>query len=146
MRLVIQRVSDAWCEVDGEETGRINGPGLLVFVGVARDDTDKDAEWLASKAVNMRIFPDAQGKMNLSLIDNNYGMLAISQFTLLADCRKGNRPNFMSAAPPDEGERLYNAFVAQAAKHVRVATGRFGAMMQITALNQGPVTIVVDSK
>jgi D-tyrosyl-tRNA(Tyr) deacylase len=146
MRLVIQRVSDAWCDVDGEETGRIGGPGLLVFVGVAQGDTVGQVDWLVNKVLNMRIFPDAEGRMNLSLIDTGYGMLAISQFTLLADCGKGRRPNFMAAAPPDEGERLYNEFVARARTHAPVATGRFGAMMHITAHNDGPVTIVVDSK
>ena len=146
MRLVIQRVSDAWCTVDGEETGRIGGPGLLVFVGVAQGDTEKQVDWLVNKAVNMRVFPDDEGKMNLSLIDKGYGMLAISQFTLLADCRKGHRPNFMAAAPPEVGERRYNEFVSRARMHVPVVTGRFGAMMDITAHNEGPVTIVVDSK
>ena len=146
MRAVVQRVRDAWCEVDGELTGRINGPGLLVFLGVAADDTPENAAYLAHKIVNMRIFPDAGGKMNLSLKDQGFGMLAISQFTLQADCRKGHRPNFMSAAPPDLGERLYDEFVKCAAGHVPVATGRFGAMMDITALNHGPVTIVIDSR
>ena len=146
MRAVVQRVKDAWCEVGEEETGRIGGPGLLVFLGVAQGDTDKEAESLARKIVNMRIFPDAEGRMNLSLLDTGYGMLVISQFTLLADCRKGNRPNFMNAAPPEIGERLYNEFMKCAAGRVPVAAGRFGAMMDITALNHGPVTIVLDSK
>ena len=145
MRAVIQRVHSAVCRVDGEETGRI-GPGLLVFLGVAQGDTEKQVDYMVNKIVNMRIFPDEQDKMNLSAKDKGYGMLAISQFTLLADCRKGHRPNFMNAAPPDQAERLYEVFMERAGQHVQVACGRFGAMMDITAENAGPVTIVVESK
>lgn len=145
MKAVIQRVKSAACVVDGEETGRI-GPGLLVFLGVAQGDTDKDAEYMAHRLVNMRIFPDDNDKMNLSVKDKEYGMLVISQFTLLADTRKGHRPNFMNAAPPEEAERLYEVFMQCAAGHVTVARGRFGAMMDITAVNDGPVTIIVESK
>jgi D-tyrosyl-tRNA(Tyr) deacylase len=145
MKAVIQRVKSAACAVAGEETGSI-ARGLLVFLGVALGDTDKEAEYMVHRLVNMRIFPDENDKMNLSVKDKNYGMLVISQFTLLADTRKGHRPNFMNAAPPAEAERLYEVFIARAAGHVHVARGRFGAMMDITAVNDGPVTIIVESK
>lgn len=145
MKAVIQRVKSAACVVDGEETGRI-GPGLLVFLGVAQGDTEKEAEYMIHRLVNMRIFPDENDKMNLSVKDKNYSMLVISQFTLLADTRKGHRPNFMNAAPPAEAERLYEVFMARAAEHIPAARGRFGAMMDITAVNDGPVTIIVESK
>ena len=145
MKAVIQRVKSAACVVGGQETGRI-GPGLLVFLGVAQGDTGKEAEYMVHRLVNMRIFPDENDKMNLSVKDKEYGMLVISQFTLLADTRKGHRPNFMNAAPPDEAERLYEFFMQRAADHVAVARGRFGAMMDITAVNDGPVTIIVESK
>jgi D-aminoacyl-tRNA deacylase len=145
MKAVIQRVKSAVCMVGGEETGRI-GPGLLVFLGVARGDTEKELEYIVNKIINLRIFPDDEYKMNLSVLDKGYEILAISQFTLLADCRKGNRPNFMDSAPPEEAERLYEEFIARTAKQVTVARGRFGATMDITAENAGPVTIVLESK
>jgi len=145
MRAVVQRVKSAVCSVGGRETGRI-GPGLLVFLGVARGDTEKQLDYMVHKILNLRIFPDENDKMNLSLLDKGYAMLAISQFTLLADCNKGHRPNFMSAAPPEEAERLYEEFMKRASANCTVARGEFGAMMDITAENAGPVTIVMESK
>ena len=145
MKAVAQRVASAVCMADGVETGRI-AHGLLVFLGVARDDTVKDADYLVNKIVNLRVFPDENDKMNFSVKDRGFGLLVISQFTLLADCRKGNRPNFMNAAPAEEGERLYEYFMTRAAEHVPVARGLFGAMMDITAVNAGPVTIILESK
>jgi D-aminoacyl-tRNA deacylase len=145
MRAVVQRVRSASVSVEGREVGRI-GPGLLVFLGVAQGDTEAEVDFTVRKIVNLRIFQDAEGKMNLSALDLGYSLLAISQFTLLADCRKGNRPNFMNAAPPEEANRLYELFVARARESLDVRTGEFGAMMLIEALNDGPVTIVIDGK
>ena len=145
MRAVVQRVKHAAVSVDGREVGRI-GPGLLVFLGVAHGDTEAEVDFMVRKIVNMRIFEDEQGKMNLSALDLKYSILAISQFTLLADCRKGNRPNFMGAAPPEIAERLYELFVTKAKEFLEVQKGVFGAMMAIDAMNDGPVTIIVESK
>jgi len=145
MKAVVQRVRSAACSVEGRETGRI-GPGLLVFLGVAAGDTEKELDYILAKILNLRIFPDDEYKMNLSLLDKGYGMLVISQFTLMADCRRGNRPNFMNAAPPDEANRLYEEFISRAAKHARTERGEFGAMMDILADNDGPVTIILESK
>jgi len=145
MKAVVQRVKSAGVSVDGKETGRI-GPGLLVFLGGADGDTEKEVEYMVKKIVNMRIFEDGEGKMNLSALDLGYSLLVISQFTLLADCRKGNRPNFMGAAAPGEADRLYELFKERAAEHVGVQSGVFGAMMEIEAANHGPVTIVLESK
>jgi D-aminoacyl-tRNA deacylase len=145
MRAVVQRVKYAAVSVNGKEVGRI-GPGLLVFLGVAHGDTEAEVDFMVRKIVNMRIFEDEQGKMNLSALDLKYSILAISQFTLLADCRKGNRPNFMGAAPPEIAERLYDQFVAKAKDFLEVQKGVFGAMMAIDAMNDGPVTIIVESK
>ena len=145
MKAVAQRVKSAACFVDGRETGRV-GPGLLVFLGVAQGDTELEAEYLLGKLLNLRIFPDENGRMNLSVLDKKYGMLVISQFTLLADCRKGNRPNFIEAASPEEASRLYEIFLARAAERVPTGRGEFGAMMNIPAENDGPVTIILESK
>lgn len=145
MKAVVQRVRSASCKVEGRETGAI-GSGLLVFLGVAEGDTEKELDYLINKILNLRIFPDENGKMNLSVVDKKYGMLVISQFTLMADCRKGNRPNFMAAAPPAEAERLYEEFLKRASELCpTVARGEFGAMMDIEAHNAGPVTIIIES-
>jgi D-tyrosyl-tRNA(Tyr) deacylase len=146
MRAVVQRVKQSTVQVDNETVGAI-GPGLLVLLGVAREDETGDADFLAEKVSNLRIFQDSQGKMNLSLIDTGGEMLVVSQFTLLADCRKGRRPSFVDAAGPDKADELYRYFVAQVqSRGLRVQTGRFGAMMTIDLTNDGPVTLVVESK
>ena len=145
MKAVVQRVRSAAVSVEGREAGRI-GPGLLVFLGVAQGDTEAEVDFMVKKVVNLRVFQDEAGKMNLSALDLGYSLLVISQFTLLGDCRKGNRPNFMGAAPPEEAERLYELFKSGAAAHVGVQSGVFGAMMRIDAANDGPVTIIIESK
>lgn len=145
MRAVIQRVKQCSVLVDTETVGTI-GPGLLVLLGVAREDETGDADYLADKISNLRIFQDSQGKMNLSLIDTGGEMLVVSQFTLLADCRKGRRPSFIDAAGPDKADALYRYFLGQVRSlGLRVQTGRFGAMMTISLVNDGPVTLVVES-
>ncbi len=129
----------------GEGVGRI-GAGLVVLLGVARDDTPRDADYLAAKIAHLRIFEDENGKMNRSLMDCDGAMLVVSQFTLLGDCRKGRRPSFVNAAPPDKGEALYTHFVAATRRlEIPVETGRFGADMAVALVNDGPVTLVVDS-
>ncbi len=146
MRAVVQRVSEASVTVDGERIGEI-GAGLLVLVGVAEGDTETDVAYVAEKVVNLRVFEDEAGKMNRSLLDVGGELLAVSQFTLLGDARKGRRPSFIDAAPPDVGNRLYEAFCAAVRDAgVRVATGKFQAMMDVALVNQGPVTILIDSK
>lgn len=145
MRAVVQRVAEAWVRVGDREVGRI-GPGLLVLLGVAREDGDRDADQLADKVVNLRVFADDAGQMNRSLLDTRGELLIVSQFTLLGDARKGRRPSFVQAAPPAEAERLYRRFVAQAAASgLRVAEGVFQAMMDVGLVNEGPVTILLDS-
>lgn len=143
MRAVIQRVKHALVSVDGETKGSID-KGLLIYLGVAGEDNLEKADFLAKKILNMRIFPDDDGKMNLSVMDKGYSALVISQFTLLADCRKGNRPNFMNAAHPDKAIPLYERFVQCAAESIPVQTGVFGAMMEVDSINDGPVTIVIE--
>ena len=144
MRAVIQRVSEASVTVDGHVTGSV-GRGLLVLVGVGHADTPETAAAMAGKVARMRIFSDAEGKMNLSVQDVGGGVLAVSQFTLLADARKGNRPSFIDAAPPEQANALYEAFCqALAALGVPVAKGIFGAHMDVRLVNDGPVTIVLD--
>ncbi len=144
MKAVIQRVSRASVTVEGEVVGAVDR-GLLVLLGVARGDTDDTAHALAGKIVRMRIFNDEAGKMNLSVRDVGGGVLAVSQFTLLADTRKGNRPSFIGAAPPEEAERLYEVFSdAVAAEGVPVEKGVFGAMMDVDLVNDGPVTVVME--
>jgi len=132
--------------VAGEVVGRI-GSGLVVFVGVANEDTEKDAQYLAQKIVNLRIFADEEGKFNLSALDIKGELLLVSQFTLMADTRKGRRPSFVEAAPPAQAEELFNYFVEQAsATGLKVATGRFQQYMQVEIHNDGPVTILLDSR
>ena len=146
MRAVVQRVTQASVTVNKEVVGEI-GTGLVVLLGVARDDTQADAEYLADKIALLRIFDDDGGKLNLSVKDVAGSLLVISQFTLYGDVRRGLRPSWIDAAPPDIAEPLYQFFVERARKCVsRVATGRFGADMQVGLINDGPVTILLDSR
>jgi D-tyrosyl-tRNA(Tyr) deacylase len=146
MRAVVQRVSRARVVIDGETVGEV-GRGLLVLLGVTHADTAEAATWLADKVVGLRIFNDADGKMNRGVADVGGGVLVVSQFTLYGDCQKGRRPSFIDAARPEVAIPLYEAFVnAVKALGVPVATGRFGAMMQVELVNDGPVTLLVDSK
>lgn len=146
MRACVQRVASASVSVDGQIIGEI-GRGLLVLLGVATEDDDADSRELAEKIVHLRIFEDDAGKMNRSLVEVGAAMLIVSQFTLLGDCRKGRRPSFIGAAPPEIGERLYERFVFDvAARGVSVATGRFRANMQVALVNDGPVTLLLDSR
>ena len=146
MRVVLQRVTRARVLVDQEVIGQI-GPGLLVLLGVARADTPDQARWLAEKVVDLRLFQDAEGKMNRSLGEVSGEVLVVSQFTLYGDCRKGRRPSFVEAAPPEIAIPLYEVFLdALRAQGIPTATGRFGAMMQVELVNDGPVTLIVDSK
>lgn len=145
MRAVLQRVSQARCEVGGQVTGQI-GRGLLVLLGVAPGDTAGDAALLAGKIARLRIFGDEAGKMNRSVQDVGGAVLSISQFTLLADTKKGNRPSFLGAAPPEQGRALYTAFnAALRALGLGVAEGVFGADMQVSLTNDGPVTLLLDT-
>jgi D-tyrosyl-tRNA(Tyr) deacylase len=145
MRAVVQRVTRAEVRVGERVTGAI-GTGMLVLVGAHRDDTGADAAWLAAKLVNLRIFEDSDGLMNRSLLDTGGEMLIVSQFTLLGDCRKGRRPSWSTAAPPEMARDLYLQLVAAVGRHeVRTATGEFQAMMAVQLVNDGPVTILLDS-
>jgi len=145
MKALLQRVSRASVSIDDEEVGRI-GKGLVVFFGVASGDREKDAQYLAQKIVNLRIFADEEGKFNLSALDINAELLLVSQFTLLANTKKGRRPSFTEAAAPAQAEELFQYFVEQArATGLKVATGRFQAYMQVEIHNDGPVTIMLDS-
>ncbi len=145
MKAVLQRVTRASVTVEGEVVGAIQG-GLTVLVGVANGDTAADADYLANKTVNLRIFADAAGKFNLSALDVKGELLLISQFTLLADARKGRRPSFIEAAPPAAAQELFNYFVAQCrGTGLKVATGRFQEHMMVELVNDGPVTIMLDS-
>jgi D-tyrosyl-tRNA(Tyr) deacylase len=146
MRAVLQRVSRAQVRVGEEVVGEI-GRGLLVLLGVSPTDTVDQARWLAEKVVGLRLFADADDKMNLGVADVGGGVLVVSQFTLYGDCRKGRRPSFVAAAPPDVAVPLYEVFVqAVRAQGVPTETGRFGAMMQVELVNDGPVTLIVDSQ
>ena len=146
MRAVVQRVSRASVKVDGRIVGQIN-VGLLVLIGIAQDDSESDADYLADKITGLRIFEDADGKMNLSLLDIKGSILAISQFTLFGDVRRGKRPSFDVAARPDQAKQLYEYFVQRIrAAGVRCETGVFQATMQVELANEGPVTILLDSK
>ena len=145
MRVVLQRVTDARVAVDGRTVGEIRH-GWLALAGVAPTDTPKDAEWMAEKVAHLRCFADADGKMNLSVLDAAGGVLLVSNFTLYADCQKGRRPSFIGAARPEVAEPLFDHLAnALRALGVPVATGRFGADMAVTLTNDGPVTVVVDS-
>jgi D-aminoacyl-tRNA deacylase len=145
MRAVVQRVSRAQVAVNGEITGQI-GLGLLVLLGVGRDDTEVDATYLAEKIVGLRVFENDQGKMNRSVREVGGGVLAVSQFTLYGDVRRGKRPSFDAAAPPEKARELYEFFVKQIrAAGLRCETGRFREMMQVELVNEGPVTILLDS-
>jgi D-aminoacyl-tRNA deacylase len=145
MRVVLQRVADARVSVSENTVGSIAG-GMLVLLGISRSDTEADANYLLDKILHLRIFPDSAGKMNLEVQDAGGSLLIISQFTLYADCRRGRRPSFDDAAPPDRAEALYNYFVDSARRGpVPVQTGIFQAMMQVHLLNNGPVTILIDS-
>jgi len=146
MKACIQRVSRARVTVSGEVCGEI-GLGMLVLLGVAQDDAEADARQLAGKIAGLRIFEDDQQKMNLALAEVNGAMLVVSQFTLLGDCRKGRRPSFDRAAPPELAEQLYEVFVrAVADLGIPVATGRFRAMMEVELVNDGPVTLLIDTR
>ena len=145
MRAVVSRVTSARVVADGEVTGEI-GPGLLVLVGVTHDDTEAEADWLAAKVAALRVFADDQGKMNRSLTDTGGGALVVSQFTLYGDARKGRRPSYVAAAPPERAAPLVEAVASSlAGAGVPVATGRFGADMRVESAGDGPVTILLDS-
>ena len=146
MRAVIQRVSRAEVRVGDEVACKIDH-GILLLLGVSSDDTERDAEYLLEKTVNLRIFEDRDGKMNLSLLETGGELLVVSQFTLYGDTRRGRRPSFIRSAPPDRANELYEYFVRSAREQVaNVATGRFQAMMDVELINDGPVTIMLDSE
>jgi D-tyrosyl-tRNA(Tyr) deacylase len=146
VKALLQRVTEASVSVGGEAVGRI-GRGLVILVGIASGDTEKDIQYLVPKIVNLRIFPDDEGRFNLSALDIKGELLVVSQFTLLADTRKGRRPSFVEAAPPAEAEQLFERFVVQArATGLKVETGRFQQYMQVKIHNDGPVTILLDSR
>lgn len=146
MRLVVQRVKEARVKVKDEVISEIGG-GLLVFLGVGKEDTEADVEYLVDKALNLRIFSDDQGKFNLSLLETGGALMVVSQFTLWGDCRKGRRPSFSESAPPSMAEPLYDRFIEKVKlKGVAVACGRFQEMMEVFLVNDGPVTLLIDSK
>lgn len=146
MRAVLQRVTRGSVTVGGQVIGEI-GPGLVVLLGIGQEDGTEDIQYLAEKIVNLRIFEDAEGKMNLSALDKGLELLVISQFTLYGDCRKGRRPSFSSAAPPKDAIALYEEFVEEISKYgLKVETGEFQAMMDVQLVNTGPVTMLLDSK
>ena len=145
MRAVVQRVTQGSVTVQEEIVGRI-GAGLLILLGVAEDDDAQDADWMAAKIAHLRIFEDDAGKLNRSLLDVQGEMLVVSQFTLYGDCRKGRRPSFVKAAAPEKAESLYLRFVAQVRQQgITVATGRFRRQMDVALVNNGPVTLIIES-
>lgn len=145
MKLVIQRVSSAEVLVDKKLYGKIQ-KGIVIFLGIAKKDREKDVKYLIKKIINMRIFNDESGKMNLSIRDLNLSIMIISQFTLYADCKKGNRPSFLEAEVPQKAQILYDFFIEEIKKYnINFITGKFGAMMDIKLINDGPVTIVIES-
>ena len=146
MKAVVQRVKNSQVTVDDTIVSRI-GRGLMVLLGVSEDDTEKDADFLVEKIIHLRIFEDDQGKLNISLLDVKGELLVVSQFTLLGDCRKGRRPSYIKAAPPEKANRLYEYFIRRA-KELGVVTksGVFQAMMEVSLVNQGPVTLILDTK
>lgn len=146
MRAVVQRVKESSVTVDGSIIGKI-GAGLLVLLGIAKKDTINDVDFVADKIINLRIFEDGDKKMNRSILDTGGEMLVVSQFTLLGDCRKGRRPSFIDAAEPEKANQLYENFVEKiSCKGVKVRTGIFRAMMDVSLVNDGPVTLIVESK
>ncbi len=146
MRAVIQRVKQASVEVDGIKTGTIAG-GIVTFLGIHRHDDLKAIVWMVEKIIQLRIFPDTDGKMNISLADIGAEMLIVSQFTLYGDCRKGRRPGYSEAAPPEIAEPIYNRFIDEVRKRgIHAETGRFQAMMNVSLTNDGPVTLLLDSE
>jgi D-tyrosyl-tRNA(Tyr) deacylase len=145
MRVVVQRVSKANVQVEQRTIGSID-KGLLIFLGIEESDTQDDSTWLVRKILNMRIFEDEDGKMNHSVLDAGGKLLVISQFTLHASTKKGNRPSFIKAARPEKAEAMYHSFVAICKKQIHTETGSFGAMMDVSLVNDGPVTIIMDSK
>jgi D-tyrosyl-tRNA(Tyr) deacylase len=145
MRAVVQRVASARVDVKGQTVGEI-GNGLLALVGVADTDTQRDADWMADRIAGLRIFDDPDGKMNLSVKEVGGAVLAVSQFTLLGDCRKGRRPSYVKAAVPEQAESLYQRFLEQLrSKELVVATGAFRTTMRVSLVNDGPVTLLLDS-
>jgi D-aminoacyl-tRNA deacylase len=145
MRAVIQRVSSASVKVGSKTTGAI-GPGLLVLLGIHRDDSSQEIKWMFNKISSLRVFEDHEGKMNRSLIDTGGAMLVVSQFTLYGDCRKGRRPGYSAAAPPEHANALYEQFITQvAASGIETARGKFQAHMDVSLVNDGPVTLLLDS-
>ena len=146
MRAILQRVSEARVQIDGAIVGEI-GHGLLVLLGVTKSDTAEQARWLADKIVSLRIFNDVEGKMNRDVAEVGGDILVVSQFTLYGDCSKGRRPSFIDAAAPETAIPLYEEFINAIKAHgIPTATGRFGAMMQVSLINDGPVTLILDSK
>ena len=146
MRAVLQRVTRACVRVEGETVGEI-GRGLVVLLGVARGDTDEDGRYLVEKTVNLRVFDDEEGRMNLSVVEAGGALLVVSQFTVYGDVRRGRRPSWIEAASPEVAEPIYESFVTEARRSVaHVATGSFRRMMEVELVNDGPVTILLDSK
>lgn len=146
MRAVVQRVSEASVRVDSEVVGRI-GPGFLILLGVEQADTEADIQWMASKVAGLRVFEDTNGLMNLDVSETNGKILVVSQFTLLGDCRKGRRPSFVAAARPEKAESFYDQFCDQLRNlDIHVETGRFQTSMKVSLVNEGPVTMLLDSQ